>query len=100
PALGNARYSGGRDGRDGCFGYWLSIRQRGNGIEQPAAVPDRCNAELTQILARESAQNLPINVLVTKPGPILFEPESAQPFGHIHRICPETASPETITPPA
>ena len=97
--LGNARYSDGWDGCEQCFRYWWSIGQRGNGIEQPAAVPDRRNSELTQILARESVENLPINVMVTERGRVLFEPKAAQPFGHIHRSCPETASLGSITTP-
>jgi hypothetical protein len=30
--------------------------------------------------------------VVTERGPIFFEPEAAQPSGHIHRSCSETAS--------
>jgi hypothetical protein len=91
-SLGNAGRSNGWDGGERCCGCWLNIPQRRDGIEQSAAVPDRSNTELTQILARESTQNLPINVVVVERGPIFFEPEAAQPFSHIHRSCSETAS--------
>ena len=46
-SLGNPGYPDGWDGTERCGGRWLNIRQRGDGIEQPAAVPDRGNAELT-----------------------------------------------------
>src|SRR5262249_27462063 len=70
----------------------LYVPQSGNGIEQPATVTNRRDTELAQILARESTQNLPINVVVAERGLILFEPEASQPFGHIHRSCPEATS--------
>src|SRR5215470_1804205 len=53
---------------------------------------NRCDAELAEILAGQPAQYLPINVIVAERGRILLEPEAAQPFGHIHRSCPGTAS--------
>jgi len=55
-------------------------------------VTNRRDAEFAQIIARQPPQNLPINVVVAERGPILFEPKAAQPFGHIHRSRPETAS--------
>jgi hypothetical protein len=66
--------------------------ERGDGAEQSAAVADRCHAERLQILARQPAQNLLVNVVVAERGQISFEPEAAQPFGHIHRNCIGTAS--------
>src|SRR6516164_970422 len=48
------------------------------------------------MLTRQPTQNLPVNVVVAEPGRILFEPEAAQPFGHIHRSCPETAGPQEL----
>ncbi len=74
-SLGNPRCPDGWDGGERCCGCWLNIPQRSDGIEQPAAVPDRGNTELMQILAREFDAKLPINVVVTERGPIFFEPE-------------------------
>ena len=53
---------------------------------------DRRDTQLAQVLSREPAQNLPINVVVAERGHILLEPEAAQPFDHIHGSCLETAS--------
>ncbi len=57
----------------------------GDRVKHSAAVADRRDAELAQILARQPAQNLLVNVVVAERGRILFEPKPAQPFGHIHR---------------
>jgi len=53
---------------------------------------DRRNTELAQILNRQPAQNLPINVVVTEHGLISLEPKAAEPFGHFHMSRLETAS--------
>src|SRR6516162_8260099 len=50
-------------------------------------MPDRRDAEFAQILARQPAQNLAVNVIVAESGPILFEPEIAQPFAYMHLNC-------------
>src|ERR1700674_1027732 len=50
--------------------------ERRDGVEQPTAVADRPDAELAQILARQPAQNLAVNVVVAERGRILFEPEA------------------------
>jgi hypothetical protein len=55
-------------------------------------VPDRRDPKLTQVFARQSTQNLPVDVVIAERGRVLFKPEAAQPFGHIHRSRPETAS--------
>ena len=69
----------------------MVIAECDDGVEQSTAVADRRDTELAQILARQPAQHLPVNVVAAESGPILFEPEPTQPFGHIHRSCPETA---------
>jgi mRNA interferase HigB len=61
--------------------------KRRNRVEQPPAVAYRGDPELAQILARQPAQNLSINVVVAERGPILFEPETAQPFAYMHLNC-------------
>jgi len=43
--------------------------------------------QLAQVLSREAAQNLLIDVVVAERGHISFEPEAAQPLGHIHVSC-------------
>jgi len=90
--FGLARSAEGWGGRKRCLGCWLSITQCGDGIEQPAAVTDRRDAKLAQIVGRKPVQHLPVNIVIAERGHVLFEPEAAQPFGHIHRSCPETAS--------
>ena len=63
-----------------------------DGIEQPEAVPDRRNPEIAQIVARQPSQNFAVNVVLMERWRVLFEPETAKPFGDIHRSCPETAT--------
>ena len=63
-------------------------------------MPDRRDTEFAEILARQPAQNFPVDVVVAERGRVLFEPETAQPFGHIHRYRSETASLGPITSPA
>jgi len=48
--------------------------------------------QLAQVLSREAAQNLLIDVVVAERGHISFEPEAAQPSDHIHGSCLTTAS--------
>jgi len=92
PPLGSSANIGGCDGCKGRFGCRLCVLERCNGIEQPAAVPDRRDPEIAQILGRQPAQNLTINIVVTERRRVLFEPETAKPFGDVHRCCPDTAS--------
>jgi hypothetical protein len=62
----------------------VAIADSGDGVKQAAAVADRRDAEIAQIVACQPAQNLPVNVVVAERWRILFEPEVPQPFGHIH----------------
>ena len=48
--------------------------------------------QLAQVLSREAAQNLLIDVVVAERGHISFEPEAAQPLGHIHVSSLKTSS--------
>jgi hypothetical protein len=59
--------------------------ERGDRTEQPAAMADRGDAELAQILGRQLRQNLAVDVIVAEVRRILLKPEPAQPFGQIHR---------------
>ena len=52
-------------------------------------MPDRRDTEFAEILARQPPQNFPVDVVVAECGRVLFEPETAQPFGHIHTCRPE-----------
>ena len=63
-----------------CFGG----AERADSIEQPAAMADGCDPKLAQILRRQPAQVLSVDVVVAERGRILFQPEAAQPSGHIH----------------
>jgi len=63
-------------------------------------MPDRRDTEFAEILARQPPQNFPVDVVVAECARVLFEPETAQPFGHIHTCRPETASLGPITSPA
>src|SRR5207253_736046 len=74
--------------------------ERRDGVEQSAAMADRRDTQLAQILGRQPRQNLPVNVVVAKRGHILFEPEAAQPFGHIHWNCLNRQTVSRITIPA
>jgi hypothetical protein len=62
----------------------VAIAESGDRVKQAAAVADRRDAEIAQIVAGQPAQNLPVNVVVAERWRILFEPEVPQPFGHIH----------------
>jgi hypothetical protein len=68
----------------------LTISECGDSVEQAAAVADRRDTQLAQVLSREPAQAR--QFVVAERGRVLFEPEAAQPFGHFHWSCPETAS--------
>ena len=67
-----------------CLNSPVPIDESGDRVKQAAAVADRRNAEIAQIVAGQPAQNLPVNVVVAERWRILFEPEVPQPFGHIH----------------
>jgi len=47
-------------------------------------VADRRDTQRAQIFGRQPAQYLPVDVVGAERGQIFFEPEPAQPFGHIH----------------
>jgi hypothetical protein len=64
---------------------WLGRAERGDGVEHSAAMTDRGDAQLAQILGREPAQYVLVNVVGAEPGYVLLEPKPAQPFGYIHR---------------
>jgi hypothetical protein len=51
-------------------------------------MPDRRDAELAKILARQPVQNLPVNIVFMERGRILLEPEATQPKCNIHFFCP------------
>ena len=70
-----------------CLNGVLVLAQRGDCVEQAAAMADRRDTQLAQVLSREPAQKLPINVVVAERGHISFEPEAAQPSDHIHGSC-------------
>jgi len=72
--------------------------ERSDSVEDSAAVADRHDAELTQILGRQPPQHLPVNVVLAERGRVLFEPEAAQPFRYIdrHRV---SLFPERRRPP-
>jgi hypothetical protein len=53
---------------------------------------DRRDTELAQIPPVSRRRNLVVNVVVVERGRILFEPEAAQLFGHIHRNSPKRQS--------
>jgi len=95
-------FAGGNSLREYGLGAGLrrSARQGRDSIEQSAAMPDRRDTEFAEILARQPPQNFPVDVVVAECGRVLFEPETAQPFGHIHTCRPETASLGPITSPA
>jgi len=73
-ALGSSDNPGRCDGRKRCFGYPLRVPQRCNGIEQEAAVPDRRDPEITQIVGRQPPENFTVDVVITERGRVLFEP--------------------------
>ena len=78
---------------------WRDGTERGDGVEQSAAVADGPDAELPQILARQPAQNLRVNIVVSERGRILFEPDLAQSLGHIHRNCGKNRKPHELLQP-
>jgi len=61
---------------------------------------DRVDAKFAQILGRQPAQDLPVDVVLAKRGRVLLEPEAAQPFGHVHRNCIKNREPCRIIQPA
>jgi hypothetical protein len=79
-------------GRPGGFGCLDALPEGPDRVKQPPAVTDRCDTQLAQILGREPTQDLSVNIVVAERWPVLFEPEAAQPFGHIHSNCLERAS--------
>src|SRR5438067_730534 len=42
-------------------------------------------ARSAQVVRRQPAPDLPVNIVDAECGRILFEPEAAQPFGNVHR---------------
>jgi hypothetical protein len=61
---------------------------------------DRGYANAGQVVGRQLRQHLGVDIILAQRGRVLFEPEAAQPFGHIHRSCPQTADLGNITTPA
>ena len=55
-----------------------------NRVEQPPAMANRCDAQVAQILGRQPAQNLPVDVVGTERRRVFFEPELAQPLHDVH----------------
>src|SRR5689334_80238 len=60
---------------------------------------DRGDAQLAQILGREPAQYILVDVVGAEPGCVLLEPEPTQPLGYIHRDCLTTANRGPLQPP-
>jgi hypothetical protein len=84
PSLPRKRRKRGRD-REGA--------ERGNGVEQSAAMANRGDPKLAKVLGRQPAQYFPVNVVVAERGLILLEPEAAQPFAYIHSRSPKNGWP-------
>ena len=65
------------------FGWWLfRVRvtaQRSDGVEQRAAVPDKADAQILQVLRRQAWQDLLVDRIVAECSLILSEAEAPQP---------------------
>ena len=53
--------------------------QRSDGVEQRAAVPDKANAQILQVLRRQAWQDLLVDRIVAECSLILCEAEAPQP---------------------
>ena len=71
-----------RKRRIGC-GY--RVAQRGDGIEQLAAMPDGADAKLFQVLRRQTRQDRVVDRIVAERRLILFETKAPQPTSKFHR---------------
>ncbi len=48
-------------------------------------MPDRCDADVFEILGGKLAQHRPIDLIVAESGLVSLEPQAAQPFCDIHQ---------------
>jgi hypothetical protein len=49
-----------------------------------AAIPDKRDAEILQIVRSQAPKNLVVNLIITKGGFVLPEADASQPLAHIH----------------
>ena len=73
--------------RSRCIGHGRGSAQGGDGIEQPAAVADRGDAQLAQILGGQLPQDRIVDVIIEKSLGILCEPQPVQPIDDRGRHC-------------
>jgi hypothetical protein len=59
---------------------------------------DRGYANADQIVSGQVRRHLGVNIILAKSGLVAFEPESAQPFGHIHGVAHKRQTSETLLP--
>jgi hypothetical protein len=60
------------------------VAERGDGVEQPAAVADRGDADLLQILGRQRGQDGGVHVVVAERRLVPAEVEATQPSRYVH----------------
>ena len=58
--------------------------QSGDGVEQPTAVADLCDAKVLQFLACQPRQHRPVDRVLAKGRLVLFEAQLPQPVAYIH----------------
>ena len=63
-----------------------ALPQGGDSVEEPAAVAERADAQLLQVLCGHPAQDLAVDVIVAEKLGVLFEAQAAQPHRYIHAV--------------
>jgi len=85
--VGAAAACGGAGGRGFDNGFWCSAAKSRDRRQQLAAMPDRCDAEPSQIIGGQLGQHLAIDVVGREGRRVLPETEPAQPIGDIDGHC-------------
>jgi hypothetical protein len=78
---------------DGCSirgvgGWFAALAQGDDRREQPAAVTDRGNAEILQVLGRQGRQHGAVDVVVAEHRLVLLQPETVEPCRNVHALLP------------
>ena len=60
--------------------------ERGDGVEQLAAMPDRGNAKILEILRRQLRQHLPVDLVVAERRRIALKAQTLQPRRYVHAV--------------
>ena len=75
----------GRSVAPGRFGGRPSLAaQRRDGVQQPATMADRRDAQILQVLRGQPRQQVGADLVLAKRGRVAFEPQASQPVRDVH----------------